>query len=74
MHHGWMYTGMEDLYLDSSGRVKGGSKQAKKIKGNRGVCGCWEPLSEDIWGISQNHNLRNFEEFRGDISFNFKDF
>ena len=45
-----------------------------KIKGNRVVWGCWEPLSEDIWGFFQNHNLRNSEVFRRDISFNFKDF
>ena len=45
---------LQDLYLNSSGRAKSGSKQAKKIKGNRGVWGCWEPLS-DIWGFSQNH-------------------
>ena len=50
------------------------SKQAKKIEENQGVCGCWEPLSEDICWFSQNHHLRNFEGLRGDISFNFKDF
>ena len=50
------------------------NKQAKEMERNRGVWECWEPLSEDIWGFSQNHNLRNFEEFRGDILFNFKNF
>ena len=34
----------------------------------------WEPLSDVIGGFSQNHNLKNFEEFRRDIWFNFKDF
>ena len=59
--------------MNSSGRAKSGSKQEKKIEGNRGVWGYWKPLPEDIWGFSQKHNLKNFEEFTGDISFNFKD-
>ena len=59
--------------MDRSGRTERGSKQGKEIERNRGVLGCWEPLSDDIWGFSQNHNSRSSEEFRGDILLNFKD-
>ena len=79
----WCFKRQEKIFFDVNlltymkaklQEQRGEANRQRKSRGIRGVWGCWEPLSENIWGFSQNHNLRNFEEFRGDISFNSKDF